>query len=477
MSAPTIVLFRADLRVSDHPALTQAAKSGPVVPLFVYDTDAAGTWAPGGASRWWLHHSLAALAESLAEIGSPLVIRHGDTVEQALDVAQASKAGAIYWSRGAEPWWRSVEDRLYPACKDAGLTVKRFAGQLLIDPDDIRTKSGDVYKVYTPFWKSVAERPQRKPLPAVKELAAADGRLDSLDLDALELLPTKPDWSGGFTPLWTPGEAGAHARLNSFLAEGLAAYDDERNRPDRQGTSRLSPHLHHGEISPAQCWAAVASEMDRDPSAGAETFLKEIVWREFSYHLLYHWPNLPEAPFRQAFAQFPWREDAAQLKAWQSGQTGYPIVDAGMRELWETGWMHNRVRMIVGSFLTKNLLLPWQFGEAWFWDCLVDADLASNAASWQWVSGSGADAAPYFRIFNAVTQGERYDPDGAYVRRWVPEIAGLETRYIHAPWTAPASALKDANVTLGETYPEPIVDHKETRERALNAYEKIKGGS
>jgi deoxyribodipyrimidine photo-lyase len=286
----------------------------------------------------------------------------------------------------------------------------------------------------------------------------------------------KPDWAVGFSDVWTPGEDAARNRLNNFLRSGVAEYHERRNRPDLAGTSRLSPHLHYGEISPRQCWqrARAIAEAHPERGKGVEVFLKELLWREFSYHQLAQHPRMPDAPVREPFADFPWKNDAKALRSWQRGRTGYPIVDAGMRELWTTGWMHNRARMITGSFLVKHLLQPWQKGEAWFWDTLVDADLANNATSWQWVTGSGVDAAPYFRIFNPQKQAETFDPDGAYVRTWCPELAKLPAPLIHAPWEAPAEILEKAGVKLGRTYPHPIVDHKEARARALAAFESLK---
>lgn len=474
---PIVVLFHRDLRTEDNPALLSASETGaPVIPLYIEDNEAAGDWVIGGASRWWLHHSLVALQKSLEALGSPLVLRAGTSVDVLKDLASSHDIAAIYMSRGYEPWVRSREEKVHEAFASNGVEVKRFQARLLLDPDHIRTKTGAIYKVYTPFWRALSAKGARPPVAAPEHLKAPDAAIESDRLEDWDLLPTKPDWSGGFTPLWQPGSPGAAQRFETFLDDHLHNYDELRNRPDLPGTSRLSPHFQFGEISPAACFETVSRihADDKKRATGAETFLKELVWREFSYHLLYHFPHLPVAPFKEQFNDFPWREDEGSLKAWQRGQTGYPIVDAGMRELYATGWMHNRVRMIVGSFLTKNLLLPWQLGEAWFWDCLVDADLASNSASWQWVSGSGADAAPYFRIFNPVSQSERYDPDGDYIRRWVPELAALSKKDIHAPWEAPQLALRQAGVELGVGYPQPIVDHKKTRQRALDAYEEIK---
>jgi deoxyribodipyrimidine photo-lyase len=476
MSAkPIIVWLRNDLRLADHRALSAAVATGAaVVPVYIHDLKAAGHWAPGSASLWWLHHSLSALAASLSDVGAPLVLRSGDTEHELASIAAETDATALYFSRAYEPWARAQEERVRARfTTSTGVAVKRFASAMLREPEDVRTKTGDPFKVYTPFWRALTAlgAPSAR-LPAPKTITGLSKKITSDKLADWKLLPTKPDWAGGMRETWQPGEQGAHARLDTFLKSALGGYSDRRNLPAVEGTSRLSPHLHFGELSPHICWhrAIAAQEKAGCGDAALETFLKELVWREFSYHLLFHWPTLPEQPFRAEFAGFPWDEDAAKLRAWQRGQTGYPIVDAGMRQLWRTGWMHNRVRMIVASFLIKHLLIPWQAGEAWFWDTLVDADLASNAASWQWVAGSGADAAPYFRIFNPITQGEKFDAEAAYVRHWVPEIAKLPDDVIHAPWTASAAVLAKAGVVLGKSYPLPIVDHAAARQRALDGY-------
>ena len=470
---PVIVWFRNDLRLADQRALSAAIATGaPVVPIYILDPQAAGAWAPGRASRWWLHHALAALGRSLSDRGAPLVLRRGNAEKILATLAAETGATAIYFSRAYEPWARAQEDRL--KAKFSGqIELKRYAGALLREPEEVRTKSGDPFKVYTPFWRALTVLgAPTSPLPAPKKIKPAAHKIGSDPLDSFKLLPTRPDWAGGLRETWQPGEEGANANLSAFLASPLAGYAETRNLPAVEGTSRLSPHLHFGEISPHLCWhrAIAAKDKAKAGDAALETFLKELVWREFSYHLLVHWPDLPDKPFRPEFADFPWKKGPAHLEAWQRGQTGYPIVDAGMRQLWHTGWMHNRVRMIVASFLIKHLLIPWQEGEHWFWDTLVDADLASNAASWQWVAGSGADAAPYFRIFNPITQGEKFDAEAAYVRRWVPEIAELPDDCIHAPWTAPVAVLAKTGVALGKTYPLPIVDHFEARQRALAGY-------
>ena len=475
--APTIMWFRQDLRLTDNPALDHAvARGAPVIALYVLDDATPGAWTQGGASRWWLHHSLTALAAGLETRGATLIRQRGAADKVLAEVARETGADRIVASRCYEPRAGALEKRLHETLKAAGVTFARYPGALLFDPDHVRTKTDVPYKVYTPFWRSVSVSPQRSVIEAPKKIATPTRLPKSDRLADWDLLPTKPDWAGGMREAWTPGEASASKRLDRFLETALRDYATNRNRPDLEGTSRLSPHLHFGEISPSLCWqranAFAASQSGTE--SGLEVFLKELVWREFSYHLLHHWPTLPEEPFRPEFAKFPWATNNVQLKAWQRGQTGFPIVDAGMRELWHTGWMHNRVRMIAGSFLVKDLLIPWQTGEAWFWDTLVDADLAANAASWQWIAGSGADAAPYFRVFNPQLQSEKFDAAGAYVRRWVPEIAKLPDKYLHAPATAPREVLAHCGITLGETYPHPIVDHGRARDAALAAFATLK---
>ena len=480
---PLIVWFRQDLRLADHPALTAAVESGaPVIPVYVLDDATPGRWALGGASRWWLHHSLAALQRDLAARGADLLLRRGPALEALTALVEETGARAIHFSRCYEPHAAKLESDLAEALGGMGVACRRFGGGLLFEPEAVVEQAGKAYRVFTPFWKACLGMPEPKaPLPAPEAIEPASPWSAGDDLADWRLLPTAPDWSTGIAEAWTPGEAAAGERLHRFLDRAVAAYRDDRDRPDRPATSGLSPHLHFGEIGPRQVWHVARAAANRSGApgvaSGAFAFLREVGWREFSYHLLHHWPDLPSEPFRPDFAAFPWRDDAAALEAWQRGRTGYPIVDAGMRQLWHTGWMHNRVRMVVASFLVKHLLVPWQEGEAWFWDTLVDADLANNAASWQWVAGSGADAAPYFRIFNPVLQGEKFDPDGAYVGRWVPELADLPAKYIHQPWTAPNDVLEQAGVKLGDTYPAPIVDHKAARARALAAFQALKEGN
>ena len=472
-AAPVVLWLRRELRLSDNAALAAAAAGGnPVLPVFVLDDAAPGAWALGGASRWWLHGSLAALGAALGRAGAPLVLRRGDTAAQLAAIVRESGAACVHAGQPVEPWARLLAAEL-PAALGVPLRLHRTA--TLFKPDAIRTQAGGAYGVFTPFARACRARgAPAPPLAAPARLHAGPG-LASDDLHAWGLLPRRPDWAGGLRATWSadgpggaPGEAGAQRRLAHFAVTVLDGYDASRNSPGMDGTSMLSPRLHWGEISPAQAWRA--AEAARPGARGTQVWTDELLWREFSAHLLWHHPTLPEAPLRGAFAAMRWRRDPAALRAWQRGRTGLPIVDAGMRQLWRTGWMHNRVRMIVASFLVKHLLLPWQDGAAWFWDTLVDADLASNSAQWQWVAGSGADAAPFFRVFNPVLQGRKFDPDGRYVREYVPELAALPDRFLHAPWEAPGPVLDAAGIGLGKTYPRPIVDLGEGRARALAAF-------
>jgi deoxyribodipyrimidine photo-lyase len=471
---PTIVWFRQDLRLTDNPALTAAASTGaPLLPVYILDDENAGEWKMGSASRWWLHQSLSSLDNSLDD---QLRIFRGKADVIVPDIARRLNAGHVFWNRCFEPWRIARDRRIMAELRASGSNVSVFNGSLLFEPQSIVKADGMPYKVYTPFYRKgclCGDNEPRAPLetPRLVDFHAADvgGALTELDL-----MPPI-DWYREIATSWTPGEAGAQQRLEAFLDAGIANYSHGRNRPDRNFVSRLSPHLHFGEISPHQIWHRVKEgENARAHSAHVEDFLNELGWREFSYYLLYHHPGMPRRNLQRKFDRFPWRDDPQSLSCWQRGQTGYPIVDAGMRELWRTGYMHNRVRMIVASFLVKNLLIHWHHGADWFWDCLLDADLSNNSASWQWVAGCGADAAPFFRIFNPVTQGQKFDPDGRYVRRYVPELGGLPPRFIHNPWDAPTGILRDAGITLGETYPYPIVDLKESRERAIAAFDRIR---
>jgi len=473
---PAIVWFRNDLRVHDNAALMAASQHSAVIPVFIWQTNIPAR-PLGGARQWWLHHSLLRLSEKLEELGTPLILLSGDPADLIPGLIRKAGASAVYWNRRYDPAFQSADSALKADLQGDGFTAESFAGQLLHEPTRLRTGSGTHYKVYSPFWRALEpDVENRTPLEAPESLFPF-ANISSLPTETLEswcLLPTKPDWSGGLAEAWTPGEAGAHDRLADFLDDRMQGYADRRDIPGIDATSGLSPHLAAGEITPAQIFEALKNT-DNDASPADRTkFRKEIGWREFAWHLLANDPALPDKNHNAKFDRFPWLSNAAALTAWQKGLTGYPVVDAGMRQLWQTGWMHNRVRMIVASFLTKHLLIDWRKGEEWFWDTLVDADPASNAASWQWVAGSGADAAPYFRIFNPVLQGEKFDPAGDYVRSFVPELAEMPSKFIHKPWSAPEQVLKTAGIRLGDTYPHPIIDHKLARNRALAAYQQIK---
>ena len=481
MPNKTLFLFRNDLRLQDNPALSAAFKTGQVlILLYVLDRRLLDDkhWGMGSASRWWLHHSLRSLAADIKKQGGNLILRRGDTGKILAEIIDEHNVNKLYFSRAYEPQQRQIENEIHLSWHKQ-IEVKRYGGYLLFEPEQIQTGSGLPYKVFTPFWKACLN--QLEPSLACRQSKVgfkfSQSEVYSERLNDWQLLPAKPDWSAGLNEAWVPGEAGAMATLKTFLDAAIDNYDEDRNRPDRSGTSRLSPHLHFGEIAPNRIWQEVKRFIKKAKQAkikNSMAFLRELGWRDFSNHLLFHWPELPDNAFRPEFERFPWQANKKNLVAWQRGKTGYPIVDAGLRELWHSGWMHNRVRMVVASFLIKHLLIDWREGEAWFWDTLVDADLANNAASWQWVAGSGADAAPYFRIFNPILQGKKFDPNGDYVRQWLPEIAKLPTKYIHAPWDSPESVLREAKVVLGETYPEPLLKHECARNSALEAYKTIK---
>ncbi len=467
MPPPVVMWFRQDLRLADNAALRAAAAAGPVICLYVLDDVTPGDWAWGGASRWWLHQSLNRLGENLARHRVPLILKRGTADRIIPDVLAGTGAKAVYFTRDHAPWSPALEVAVNAAALSQGATCHRYGGYLLHEPEAIRTGQGEPYRVFTPFSRACfAVGDPRPPRPAPQAIEPWSGQVAGDGLDDWRLLPRKPDWAEGFA-LWSPGEAGARQRLDSFIAGNLADYAEGRDRPDRDATSRLSAHLHWGEISPVQCWTAIRSAMveaNGRLDRSGEKFLTELLWREFSCHLLHHWPLLPSRAFQTKFENFPWRDDPKALEAWRRGETGYPIVDAGMRQLWATGHMHNRVRMIAASFLIKDLLIDWRQGEKWFWDTLVDADIANNAASWQWMAGSGADAAPYFRIFNPLLQGEKFDPAGAYVSQWCPELRALPAALRHRPWES------DSDV---KAYPPRIVDHAAARDRALAALKSL----
>ncbi len=461
--AVTLVWFRDDLRISDNPALTAAADSGSdVVACYVLDDETDGIRPLGGASKWWLHHSLTSLRRSLAALGIPLVLRRGAAADVLPRVAAEASAQTVVWNRRYGLVERTTDAALKASFAELGIDATSYQANLLYEPWEVKTGAGDPYKVFTPFWRAcLATRTPRRPLPAPESLTGP--RLDSDALEAWALLPTAPDWAQGLRETWTPGEAGAHARLDDFLDGSVRGYKDNRDLPAVQGTSMLSPHLRFGEISPFEVWHAAHEHRDSSTADDIRVFGSELGWREFSWQLLYFNPELATVNYHPEFNAFAWESSAlSELQTWQRGQTGYPLVDAGMRQMWEIGWMHNRIRMATASFLIKNLMIDWRVGEKWFWDCLVDADAASNAAGWQWVAGSGADASPYFRIFNPVLQSKKFDPEGTYIVRFVPELADAEN--VHEPWKGAAPG-----------YPGPVVDLKESRERALSAYKALSG--
>jgi deoxyribodipyrimidine photo-lyase len=465
MSA-SIVWFRNDLRLADNPALIAALGSGAaVLPVYVLDEETEGLRPPGAAARWWLHHSLQALDASLRKLGARLILRRGPAERVITELAADCGATAIYWNRLYDRAARDRDARLKRSLAGRGVVAESLKASLLFEPWEVTTQAGQPFKVFTPFWRACRTlASSHTTLPAPANLPAPARWPVSDRLADWRLLPTAPDWAGGLRACWTPGEAAAAEQLSAFLDGTLARYREARDLPAVEGTSRLSPHLAFGEIGPRQIWHAATM---LGPSAAADKFLAELGWREFAYHLMFHFGDLAQRSFRPEFDAFPWQEAADARDAWCRGRTGYPIVDAGMRELWTTGWMHNRVRMITASFLTKDLLVDWRSGERWFWDTLVDADPASNATGWQWVAGCGADAAPYFRVFNPVLQGEKFDPAGDYVRRWVPELASLPAATIHRPWTA-------ARPPSPDVYPARLVDHAAARERALAAFRTLK---
>ena len=463
-----LVLFRRDLRVADNPALSAAcAQHARVLPVYVHAPDGDGAWTAGAASRWWLHHALAALEDALRGRGSRLQLRRGDPLDILRDLIRRSGASAVYWNRLYDPASLAGDLRIKSALQEQGIAVHSHNAALWSEPWQIATRQGAPYQVFTPYWRTL--RPQlqaAEPLPAPC-VPGWHAFPDGLALDALELRP-RIDWAGGLRDSWQPGEAGAQELLEIFGDDAIGDYAGARDLPARHGTSRLSPHLHFGEISPRQ----IHFELDRRARAidakhrpDIEPFLRELGWREFAHHLLYHFPQTPTDNFNPRFASFRWAPpDPASLARWQCGRTGIPLVDAGMRELWHTGWMHNRVRLIVGSFLTKNLRQHWQHGARWFWDTLVDADLANNTLGWQWVAGCGADAAPYFRVFNPVTQAKKFDRDGVYLRRWLPELADAPLALLHEPWRDPALLKRSG-------YPAPLVDLARSRQQALDAWQ------
>jgi len=474
---PAIMLFRNDLRLGDNRALAAAADSGlPLICVLIFDETSPHVRPLGAARRWWLHHSIEALQADLAKLGADLVLRRGPTNEIALDLQKQTGAGAVYWNRRYAPAEAAVDKAMKAALRERGVKAESFDGQLLHEPTLLKTGAGGSYKVFGAFRRALDNQGEpRDPVDAPKKLVASQLQVKSDTLASWALLPTKPDWAGGLRETWTPGETGAHQRLEAFLEDRLEDYAAGRDFPAMEVTSRLSPHLANGEITPCQILARLNRVRAKAKADNVAKLRSELAWREFCYHLLFHFPALADKNYNASFDRFPWAKPKKGLRAWQRGQTGYPIVDAGMRQLWQTGWMHNRIRMVVASFLTKHLLIDWRDGEQWFWDTLVDADPANNPGNWQWVAGCGADAAPYFRIFNPVLQGEKFDGDDAYTKHFVPELEKLDGKFAHKPWAAPEKTLAAAGVKLGGNYPVPLVDHETARDRALAAYKSLKG--
>ena len=473
----TIVWLRQDLRLDDNPALFHATESGAeVIAVYIWAPEEEGSWMYGGASKVWLHFSLQSLCESFKNVGSDLIIRKGNSLEELLALAKRSNASTIHWNDRYEPETVARDQKIREVLEKSGLNVKTFNSTLLYDPGSISTLQNGCYRVFTPFWKRCLEVEPIAPLPIPKRLKSPEHIPASLSLESLELLP-HVHWDSGIRSSWSIGEAGGREQLNLFRREIVQDYDHSRNIPSRPGTSKMSPYLHFGEISVRRVWSDVQHDIKTSDKAAVQNqrvYLRELAWREFAYYTLIASPESAKTSWKPDFEKLPTIEDEDAFAAWKKGETGFPLVDAGMRELWTTGWMHNRVRMIVGSFLTKDLLIYWKAGADWFWDTLVDADLANNTMGWQWVAGTGVDAMPYIRVFNPVTQGEKFDPKGEYIRRWVPELKGLSDKTINQPWSASADELKRAGVILGKTYPKPIVDHSSARKRALEAYASIK---
>lgn len=474
--SPVIVLFRKDLRIDDNLALSAAVETkAPVVCVYIRDAKDEGSLPLGAAQKWWLHHSLVSLQSSLKALGASLHLVTGDTLDVVLAISEQTKATAVFWNRRYDPVSIERDTKLKATLTAKGIVARSFAGQLLHEPSRVTTGAGTPYRVYTPFWRALeASGEPREPVGAPAHINGLQLEHRSESLADWDLLPTKPNWAAQFEHMWQPGENGARKKLDSFVAGIIDGYKIRRDFPGTRTTSLLSPHLAFGEISPNRIWYATKGLTEVFPAEDVIHFRKELVWREFSWHLLFHYPTLPTENLNRRFDAFPWTNDDKLFEAWTKGQTGYPVVDAGMRQLWQRGWMHNRVRMIVASFLIKHLNIDWRRGEQWFRDTLVDADIASNAASWQWVAGSGADAAPFYRIFNPILQGKKFDPDGTYVRQFVPEIAAMPDEFLHCPFEAPKLILKAARIELGQHYPNPIVDHAAGRDSAMAAYNMIK---
>ncbi len=477
-----IVWFREDLRLDDNPALFTACQQAQhVIPIYIFDVKNTGNWPLGAASRWWLERSLVSLQNELRTQRSDLLVFKGESGEVLNQVIKVSKACAVYWNRCYAPAQTERDKKIKMKLKNSGVEAISLMGNLLIEPWKLFNKSNQPYKVFTPYWKRVKEELISQP-PAAYDFATTIPSLpkqlpESLPIEALNLYASKIDWAQDFSDYWQPGVKGVEKAKSAFMDQDIFKYSDQRDIPDIDGTSRLSPHLHFGELSVNQLWLEIYQSMQTQSCQNKEqswSYLRQLAWRDFSQYLLFHFTHIDQQPFRPEFDAFPWQQDQALLEKWQQGQTGYPLIDAGMRQLWQTGWMHNRVRMVCASFLTKHLLIHWHQGAKWFWDTLVDADLANNSCGWQWVAGSGADAAPYFRIFNPMMQSKKFDPQGHYIRRWVTELSKLDTKFIHEPWLADKTVLKAAGVELGQNYPHIIIEHAFARQRALGAYAQIR---
>jgi deoxyribodipyrimidine photo-lyase len=466
-----IVWFRQDLRLEDNPAWNRAVESGRgVVPVYIHAMEEAGKWRLGAASRWWLHHALEDLEKQLSRHNLRLICRRGESEAEIFTLLKETGANAVYWNRCYEPHRMRIDGRIKSRLKETGHEVWSGNASVLREPWEVSTQTGNPYKVFTPYSRACAKTVDPEPVTTRARPVVPEAWPRSDSLDSLSLLPEIP-WDKGFHEFWNPIRSGGLDRLGEFLDSRVKDYDGGRDFPWTDGTSKLSPYLHFGQIGPREVAALIRKE---PASSGLTTFYRELVWREFAYHVLYHFPDTPEKPLQPKFGRFPWKETPGHLEAWQRGRTGYPIVDAGMRQLWKVGWMHNRVRMIVGSLLVKHLLHTWEHGAEWFWDTLVDADLASNTLGWQWAGGCGADAAPYFRIFNPITQGEKFDAEGAYIREYVPELAMVSNQYIHTPWEMPEAEQVRSGCRIGDDYPAPVIDHKAGREQALVALGALK---
>ncbi|KAA0966034.1 deoxyribodipyrimidine photo-lyase [Sporosarcina sp. ANT_H38] len=475
-----LVWFRKDLRIHDNPALWEAAQQGIVIPVFIWSEEEEREYATSEASHWWLHHSLLSLKKKLESKGLLFVIRLGNCLKELTTIIEQTNADAVFYGERYEP---SILKRDQAICKrltENGIEVRSFQSNLLFPPGDLLNQKNDPYKVFTSFWKRTMKETVQRPLPIPDEFAAYDQAHLSVQIDELGLLPAIR-WDEKFHAYWEPGEKGAIARWQQFTEEGLSRYVEGRDSPSADSVSLLSPHLAWGDISVRSIWHAAKRLTDEETEeymhTSVEAFLRQLIWREFAYHQLIHFPTMVHSPLREQFKGFPWLGSDEEFARWQKGLTGYPLVDAGMRELWETGAMHNRVRMVVASFLVKHLLISWTEGSTWFKETLVDYDVANNAMGWQWVAGTGIDAAPYFRIFNPILQSKKFDADGEYIRKWLPELASLSSKYLHEPWKAPADKLLEAGIELGTTYPLPIIDHSLARHRALEAFAKVKNNS